>query len=240
MRLHHLHLPHLTPYPRASFLQTHLVSTHLQHAASPLTSPAPPPYLLTFQTPPTYTCGRREILTLTPQQTTYLTATGAEFHPALRGGQTTFHGPGQVTAYLILTLKRHNLRPRTYVRFLEDSVIETVRRYGVRGFVTENPGVWVSEERKLASVGVHMRRGVSSHGVGLNVSTELGWFDRIVACGLVGKRATSLRGEGVDVEVGEVAGVLAEVMAGGLEGVEGVRGMDVREVEGMGGGGEGD
>lgn len=123
------------------------------------------------------------------------------------------------------------------MQFLEDSVIDTVGRYGVRGFVTENPGVWVSEERKIASVGVHMRRGVSSHGVGLNVSTELGWFERIVACGLVGKRATSLRAEGVHVGVQDVAGVLAEVMAHGLEGVVGVRGMDVGKVEGMGGGG---
>lgn len=121
------------------------------------------------------------------------------------------------------------------MRFLETSVVETVGRYGITGFVTENPGVWVAAERKIASVGVHMRRGVSSHGVGLNVGTELGWFERIVACGLVGKRATSLRAEGVEgVEVGEVAGVLAEVMAGGLEGVQGVREMGVGEVEGMG------
>lgn len=146
-----------------------------------------------------------------------------------------------MTAHLVLTLKQHNLRPRSYVRFLEDSVIQTVARYGIKGFVTENPGVWITEERKIASVGVHMRRGVSSHGIGLNVCTELGWFERIVACGLVGKRATSLRAEGVEgVGVGEVAAVLAEVMAGGLEGVEEVRGMDVGEVEGMEGLGVGE
>lgn len=80
---------------------------------------------------------------------------------------------------------------------LEKSVIATAARYGVEAFTTENTGVWTSEEDKLAAVGVHMRRNVTSHGVGLNVSTDLGWFGRIVACGLEGKRATSLEKEGV-------------------------------------------
>ncbi|KAK4694610.1 hypothetical protein P7C71_g2996, partial [Lecanoromycetidae sp. Uapishka_2] len=156
MRLRHLHLPGLTPYLRASAIQDHFVRIQLDHKKAPSTSPAPNPFLLTFQTPPTYTCGRREVGTLTSDQIDHLKAGGkAEFYEALRGGQTTFHGP-------------------------------------------ENPGVWIGQDpddRKLASVGVHLRRHVSSHGIGLNVNVDLGWFDRIVACGLVGKKATNIERE---------------------------------------------
>ena len=138
--------------------------------------------------------------------------------PTLRGGQTTFHGPGQLTAYLLLDLRAHALTPRCYVRMLESAVIKTLQTYGVSGRITENPGVWVgdgSDEKKICAVGVHMRRNITSYGVGLNVNTDLWWFDRIVACGLEGKKATSLLREGVEGEtvegVGRVlAGVLAE------------------------------
>ncbi|KAL9066518.1 MAG: hypothetical protein Q9161_007493 [Pseudevernia consocians] len=199
MRLRHLHLPGLTPYLRASAIQDHLVRLHLDHKASPLTAPTPGPVLLTFQTLPTYTCGRREIGALSLEQKTHLRANGkAEFHEALRGGQTTFHGPGQMTAYLILSLQEHNLNTRTHVRLLEDSVIGTCADYWLEAYTTKNPGVWIgssSDERKLASVGVHLRRHIASHGVGLNVTVELRWFDRIVACGLPEKKATSIKKE---------------------------------------------
>lgn len=199
MRLRHLHLPGLTPYKRASAIQEHLVRTHLEHKASQSTAPAPPPVLLTFQTPPTYTCGRREVGALSHEQKNYLRASRtAEFHEALRGGQTTFHGPGQVTAYLILSLQEHNLNARTYVRLLEDSVIGTCRDFWLEARTTENPGVWIGscpDERKLASVGVHLRRYIASHGIGLNVTVKLWWFDRIVACGLPDKKATSIQKE---------------------------------------------
>ncbi|CAF9925677.1 MAG: hypothetical protein ALECFALPRED_003197 [Alectoria fallacina] len=199
MRLRHLHLPGLTTYLRASAIQDHLVRLHLDHKASHLTAPAPSPVLLTFQTPPTYTCGRREVGALSPEQKAHLRADGkAEFHEALRGGQTTFHGPGQVTAYLILSLREHKLNARTHVRLLEDSVIGTCAGYWLEAHTTENPGVWIGsspDERKLASVGVHLRRHVASHGVGLNVTVKLWWFDRIVACGLPEKKATSIEKE---------------------------------------------
>ena len=199
MRLRHLHLPGLTPYRRASALQEYLVRLHLDHKASPLTAPAPGPVLLTFQTPPTYTCGRREIGALSSEQKAHLRADGkAEFHEALRGGQTTFHGPGQVTAYLILSLQEHDLNTRTHVRLLEDSVIGTCANYWLEARTTEDPGVWIGsslDERKLASVGVHLRRHIASHGVGLNVTVKLWWFDRIVACGLPERKATSIQKE---------------------------------------------
>lgn len=204
MRLRHLHLPGLTPYTRASALQEHLVRLQLDHKASQSTDPTPGPVLITFQTPPTYTCGRREVGTLSHEQIAHLRAGGkAEFYEALRGGQTTFHGPGQVTAYLILSLREHNLNARTHVRLFEDSVIGTCEDFGLKAQTTENPGVWIGsspEERKLASVGVHLRRHIASHGIGLNVNVELWWFDRIVACGLPEKKATSIQKEYQDIE----------------------------------------
>ena len=181
---------------------------------------------MTFETPPTYTCGRREVGKLTQSQISYLQCDGkAEFHEALRGGQTTFHGPGQLTAYLILSLNAHNLTPKSYVRLLEDALIDTCSYYEVKGFTTENPGVWTTEDDKVASLGVHLRRNVSSHGVGLNVNTDLKWFDRITACGLVGKRATSLEKVGVSKKaVEEVANILAACIA---ERIVGIRGVEI-------------
>ena len=228
MLLRHLHLQGLTRYTHTSLLQSILVRKYLDYKALPLdvrsSKPIPSPTLLTFQTYPTYTCGRREINTITEDQKEYLHYNGAaEFHTALRGGQTTFHGPGQLTAYLILDLLSHELKPSTYVHFLEDSVIDTCAHYDVKAFTTENPGVWTTEEDKIASVGVHLRRNIASHGIGLNVSTDLKWFGRIVACGLVGKRTTSLEKEGArGLGFEGVANLLAEIMGKKLKDVEDV------------------
>ncbi|KAI4264456.1 MAG: hypothetical protein L6R42_000448 [Xanthoria sp. 1 TBL-2021] len=244
--LRHLHLPGLTPYTHPVKIQTHLLSLHLSSLSSspkllhPAPSgPPPPPTLLTFETPPTYTCGRREISRLTPSQITHLRANDkAEFHESLRGGQTTFHGPGQLTAFLILNLKTHGFTSRSYVQFLETSIIAVLEHYGIVGTRTENPGVWTvgDEGRKIASVGVHLRRYITGFGVGLNVGTELGWFERIVMCGLPGKRATSFEEEGVKGKsVEEVGSVFAGVLAEGLEGREGeVRRVTEEEVIGNG------
>lgn len=222
MPLHHLHLPGLTPYLRASEIQSHLVRVRLLHKALPDLlrgkTTIPPPTLLTFQTPPTYTCGRREIGKLSATQIAYLRSEGnAEFHEALRGGQTTFHGPGQLVAYLIRTLESHPSSSRNHVQLLESSVIDVCSKFGIKGFITENPGVWTSQETKIASVGVHLRRYVTSHGIGLNVTTDLAWFDRIVACGLVDKKATSFEKEGViGKDVDQVASVYAACVAAAL------------------------
>jgi lipoyl(octanoyl) transferase 2 len=112
---------------------------------------------------------------------------------------------------------KKSLSPRCYVHLLETATIETLAHYGLTGIRTENPGVWVDEDTKIAALGVHLRRNVTSHGVGLNVGTDLRWFGRIVACGLEGKGVTSMveerrRGEGkrdggLSLTVEDVAGV---------------------------------
>jgi lipoyl(octanoyl) transferase 2 len=205
MRLAHLSVPGPISYSHASRIQTHLVNNLLAHKAHTPDSPSipPDPTILTTQFTPVYTSGRREIGTVTQEQQQFLTRDEgsnkgkAEFFEALRGGQTTFHGPGQFIAYPIIDLKRHNITPRCYIRLLEDTLIAACAKYGVKAYTTENPGTWVAENRKIASVGVRLRRNVSSHGVGLNVGTDLWWFGRITACGLPGVETTSLSKEGV-------------------------------------------
>ncbi|KAI9703236.1 MAG: hypothetical protein M1836_007801 [Candelina mexicana] len=208
MRLAHLRLPNVTSYKHAATLQERLVSRLLRYKALLTPSSAPPdPTILTAQFHPVYSCGRREVGNISAEQQEYLRADGkAEFVEAMRGGQTTFHGPGQLVAYLILDMKRHGISPRDYIRLLETTVIKTCRNYGIRGFITDNPGVWTTQERKIAAVGVHLRRNVTSHGIGLNVNTNLWWFNRIVACGLEGKETTSFEREGMHGKTVEAVG----------------------------------
>lgn len=229
--LRHLHLPGLTPYLHASAIQEYLVQVQLDHKAAEPILPAPSPVLITFQTPPTYTTGRREAPYLTVSQIAHLRADGkAEYHPALRGGQTTFHGPGQVTAYLVLNLKAHSLDVRSHVKLLEESTIGTCAHYGLDTFTTSNPGVWTGPrpgERKLASLGVHVRRRITSHGLSINVGVDLEWFDRIVMCGLKGMRATNFERETEarvadgEISIRGVADTLAGNVAKRLAGVDG-------------------
>ena len=207
MRLLHLRVPGISPYSHAAALQDHIVKQFLTFKATASShEPPPEPTVITAQFRPVYTCGRREIGSISADQQEFLRADGrADFVEALRGGQTTFHGPGQLVAYPIIDLKRHKISPRCYVRLLEDTLIATLARYGIKGLITENPGVWTSEERKIAAVGVHLRRNITSHGIGLNIHTDLWWFNRIVACGLEGKETTSFEREGVpEMEVESV------------------------------------
>lgn len=231
--LRHIHLPGPIPYQRAASLQEHLVSRFLTSKASPSTHPTPAPHIITAEFTPVYTCGRREIGTVSAEQQQFLRANGrADFVEAMRGGQTTFHGPGQLVAYPIVDLRTHRLSPRCYVGMLEKSLIATCAQYGIKAITTENTGVWTSEADKIAAIGVHMRRNITSHGVGLNVHTDLWWFDRIVACGLEGKRATSFEKIGVNGESMDVVGeAFVKEVAHRLQDVEGVERVAEEDVE---------
>jgi lipoyl(octanoyl) transferase len=231
-KLHHIHLPGPISYATAARLQETLVSRFLA-SKPPSNAPPPPPHIITTEFTPVYTCGRREIGTVSSTQQAFLRANGrADFIEALRGGQTTFHGPGQLVAYPIIDLRTHKLTPRNYVCLLEKSLIATCSRYGIKAMTTEHTGVWTSPDDKIAAIGVHMRRNVTSHGVGLNVNTDLWWFDRIVACGLEGKRTTSFAREGVEGKsVEEVGGSFVDEVGERLTGVEGVRRLGEEEVE---------
>jgi lipoyl(octanoyl) transferase len=115
-----------------------------------------------------------------------------------RGGDVTFHGPGQVVAYPIVRLIDHQLSVGCYVRTLELAVIAALEQFGIAA--QKDPreiGVWAPDDRgtlaKICALGVRIRRGVSMHGVALNVETDLSYFDLIVPCGLAGRSVTSMR-----------------------------------------------
>lgn len=224
MHIRHLHLPGLVPYAKASSIQSRLVQEFLAHKASPATVPAPIPTIITAEFKPVYTCGRREIGTVSLEQQNFLKDGGnADFFEALRGGQTTFHGPGQLVAYPILDLKRHGITPRNYVCMLEKILIKTCARYNIKAMTTEHPGVWTTPNDKISALGVHLRRNITSHGIGLNINTDLKWFSRIVACGLEGKRTTSFENEGIKGQsVEDVGDVFVHELAAAINDIDGV------------------
>ena len=170
--------------------------------------------LVLLEHDPVYTLGRggdAANLLASPER---LAEIGAELVRIDRGGDITFHGPGQLVAYPIVEL-RDPLDLRRYVRALEAAVITTAAAFGVTADRVEGrPGVWVDGTRKLAAVGVRVRRGVTTHGLALNVSTDLAWFDEMIPCGIPGCQVTGLEREtGAPTEMRAVRAVLASELA---------------------------
>ncbi|TAK77125.1 MAG: lipoyl(octanoyl) transferase LipB [Dehalococcoidia bacterium] len=138
---------------------------------------------------PVYTLGARAARTSLRVAEQALPAPLVE---ADRGGDVTWHGPGQLVCYPVLDLRRRGLRAGDYVRALESVVIETLRACGIEGGrVSGRPGVWV-DGAKVAAVGVRIDRGISRHGLALNVAPDLAWFDPIVPCGIDDAVVTSM------------------------------------------------
>jgi lipoyl(octanoyl) transferase len=162
--------------------------------------------LLFLEHPPTYTLGRGGDQThlLVPEER--LKELGAVLLQVDRGGDITFHGPGQLVGYPILDLNRLGISVIGYVRGLEEVLIRALSVFGVDGERLEGfPGVWVGKE-KVAAIGVKVNaRKITSHGFALNVDNDLGYFSHIVPCGLKGKGVTSLaRLKGEDIRVSDV------------------------------------
>ncbi|KAJ3046378.1 putative lipoyltransferase 2, mitochondrial [Rhizophlyctis rosea] len=172
------------PYLKALSLQDHLVTRAATASSNPIN------ILLLLQHPPTYTAGRR-IKGTEDTEGRKLRALGAEYHEVKRGGQTTYHGPGQLIGYPILNLLHYQLGVRSYVEHLEQTLIQTCKQFDVTAQTTADTGVWV-KNRKIAALGIHVRRHITNHGFALNCDVDLRWFDYIVACGLPDKKATSL------------------------------------------------
>ncbi|NBX25708.1 MAG: lipoyl(octanoyl) transferase LipB [Planctomycetes bacterium] len=137
-----------------------------------------------------------------------------------RGGDVTWHGPGQLVAYPILDLQRLDLRIHGYMRLLEQVVLDTLQRFGLEGRRDETAtGVWVGDQgpdRKIAAMGVRVSRWATLHGLALNVDPDLRMFDLIVPCGLTGRPVTSLRRElgHAAPDLARVKRELAEVLVG--------------------------
>lgn len=155
--------------------------------------------LLLVEHPPVITFGRRgecdRHLLADPAE---LDRRGVEVVPSDRGGDITFHGPGQLVAYPIIRLSDHRLSVGGYVRALQTAVIATLARFAVAGELDPAAvGVWTrqpsGERAKICAFGVRVKRGISLHGLALNVQTDLNYFQLIVPCGLTGRAVTSLR-----------------------------------------------
>ena len=128
-------------------------------------------------------------------------------HKAGRGGQYTYHGPGQRVAYVMLDLKKRNADIRAFVQDLEDWVVDVLAQYQVKGEKREGRvGVWVDRgfrEDKIAAIGVRVRRWVSFHGISINVDPDLSHYDGIVPCGIAEHGVTSLVDLGIPVSIAE-------------------------------------
>jgi len=160
-------------------------------------------HLLFCEHPPVYTLGKSgspDHLLLNEEQ---LTAQGFEFFKINRGGDITYHGPGQIVGYPIFDLDLFFTDIRKYIRFLEEAIIRTLAEYGVEaGREDGYTGVWLPaagdlRKRKICAIGVHLSRWVTMHGFAFNVNTELGHFKNIVPCGIddADKDVTSMQRE---------------------------------------------
>ena len=160
-----------------------------------------------------------------------LGARGIEVHYTDRGGEATYHGPGQLVVYPIISIRAAGIGPVAYVRLLEQSVIDTLRRYGVDGHrVVGKTGVWVGGEpgvkpakgrnpagAKIAAIGVRVSSGITKHGLALNVSTDLSYYAHIVPCGMPDLRVASIETlTGTSPVTEEVGFTAAETFAGFL------------------------
>lgn len=175
-------------YREAAALQQRLVAARKIGAA--------PDLLLFCEHPHVITLGRNGKLENLRVSEPLLRQKGVEFHHTNRGGDITYHGPGQIVGYPILDLNGIRRDVVWYVRQLEQSMIAATSTFGIRAFrVPGRTGVWVGTaglEEKLAAIGVHISRWVTSHGFAYNVSTDLRFFDLITPCGIAGCAATSL------------------------------------------------
>jgi len=159
-----------------------------------------PNYFLFVEHPHVYTLGKSgdfENLLLSEKQ---LEAKGATFYKINRGGDITYHGPGQIVGYPILDLENFFTDIHKYLRFMEEAIILTLAEYGVEsGRSDGETGVWLGVgtpfARKICAMGVRASRWVTMHGFALNVNADLGYFDNIIPCGIRGKAVTTLNVE---------------------------------------------
>jgi lipoate-protein ligase B len=168
----------------------------------------PEDVLLLVEHPPVVTFGRSAKAAHLTASTELLAARGIEVYEVERGGDVTFHGPGQLVGYPIIDLKRHRQDLHWYLRQIEGALIDALASIGIpaarRAGLT---GVWTATGRKIASIGVHARDWVTWHGFALNVTTDLSYFDLMVPCGIQGVEMTSIARE-----LGEAPPGIAEIV----------------------------
>jgi len=190
-----------------------------------------PDTLLLLEHPHVITLGRRADDTHLVTDRSGLEAAGVEIFETDRGGEATYHGPGQLVGYPIIDVRVAKLGPVTYVRMLEKSIIETLADFGVDAHLVDGEtGVWVDgvpnekqkpnanpAGRKIAAIGVRISGGITMHGFGLNISTDLAYFEHIIPCGMPDLPFTSVALEsGRNISLRDCADVVAKKLAANL------------------------
>ena len=183
-------------------------------------SPLTTHHLLLVEHPPVYTLGKsgHEENILIDNGTR--AAKGIEYFKINRGGDITFHGPGQLVGYPIIDLEKFRTDIGWYLRSLEEVIINTIAHFGIKGERSPGEtGVWIDTgqkgaERKICAMGVRCSRWITMHGWALNVNTDLSYFDYIIPCGIQDKQVTSMQKElGHEINMREVKSVLKEKFA---------------------------
>ena len=172
------------PYEKALKYQENLLSKRIAEEI--------PDSLILLEHPPTITTGRKGNTEHLLVREEYLKKHGVSCVHSSRGGDITFHGPGQIVGYPILNLKDHGMDIRRHMRTIEEMIINTLGDFGIEGRRIDGvTGVWVKRS-KIASIGIAIRKWVTYHGFALNVSTNLDYFDLILSCGITDVRITSM------------------------------------------------
>lgn len=173
--------------------------------------PATSNYLLFVEHPPVFTLGKSGDMNNVLMSEAHLAKLGIDFFKINRGGDITFHGPGQLVGYPIFDLEKFYTDIGKYLRNIEEVMILTLAEYGLQGDRSPGEtGVWLDPyktgyERKICAIGVRTSRWITMHGFALNVNTDLNYFNMIIPCGIQGKQVTSLQKElGKAVDMNEV------------------------------------
>lgn len=210
----------LKPYKEAWDGQEELFNAIVATKREQVCAPMPTQdYLILLEHPHVYTLGKsgeEDNMLLNYMQ---LQAKDAEFVHTNRGGDITYHGPGQLVGYPILNLENYSIGLREYIERLEESIIKTIAHYGLVGTRAKGAaGVWLDvgtlNERKICAIGVKSSRYVTMHGFALNVTTDLSYFSHINPCGFTDKGVTSLYQElGREVPMEEVKSLYATIFS---------------------------
>jgi lipoate-protein ligase B len=172
-----------------------------------------PNVLLLLEHPHVYTLGRRGQSADILVDEDRLEELGVQVHHIDRGGEVTYHGPGQLVGYPIIDLRASGLGPLKYVRSLEEVIVSTLAEFRIAATSDEKPtGVWV-DDAKIAAIGVRVSKGTTMHGFALNVNPDMSYFDHIVPCGMPDATVTSMAEQGVDVDMADVVEILSDRFA---------------------------
>jgi len=178
----------LVPYEDARRLQKEIERGRQEGAV--------PDVLLLLEHPAVYTKGRRTTADELPMSEDWYRMQGIEVTDTDRGGRVTYHGPGQLVGYPIVSLRAYRDDVHDYIRRMERVIIEALSGWGVEAEVVNGlTGVWTAERRKIGSIGVHVSRGVTTHGFAINVNNDLQPFEWVIPCGIESCRMTSLTRE---------------------------------------------